>query len=449
MSDKSPSTFLLAQPQASLTAGAESSLSHEELVLIKKSMDGIREDMRDNVYIDEAIRVLGAKGYRSAIGSYWNAVVDDLRRKIMHRSLDLFNKEMKPKKDVKTYEDFQDLVVDSDLIDGAYKIGVISWEARKMLHHARETRNIFDGHPSSSTPSPMKVLDLMNDCNKYVLSQEYPPAIIELGTYIAIMDSPGFDRNVVAIGQAVSDLPEVYKNELANRFYSIYTHPDSSTTLRSNVEVVAPVLWQELPKETRIQVAKRFDKDIVSGDAFKVQNGLDFLAKVGGMKYVSTASRRAILDPIIKGLEDHLDKWGEEAQFVAKLERFGSSVPVDLMSQFVSALTLTYVGYRGSSYNWARKDFYSNAAAPIIARMFEGFDDTATRAFVDVVKSNEKLQSRIAHAGQLQRLRSLGSILLNRPSLPNDLKQFLELLVAEDKTNQFFILINGGSSKAT
>ncbi|WP_225410280.1 cytochrome P450 [Stigmatella hybrida] len=405
--------------------------------------------MRDNVYIEEAVRVLAVKGYRSAIGSYWNAVVDDLRRKIIYRSLDLFNKEMKPKRDVKTYEDFQDLVVDNDLIEGAYKIGVISWEARKMLHHARETRNVFDGHPSSSTPSPMKVLDMMNDCNKYVLSQEYPPAIIDLGTYIAIMDSPGFDRNVVAIDQAVSDLPEVYKNELANRFYSIYTHPDSSTALRSNVEIVAPILWQVLPKETRIQIAKRFDKEIVGGDAFKIQNGMDFLAKVGGMKYVSTASRKAILEPIIKGLEDNLDKWSEEAQFVTRLERFGSSVPVDFMDRFVSALTLTYVGYKGSSYQFARKDFYSNTAAPIIIRMFEGFDDTATRAFVNAVKTNEKLQRRIQHGGQLQRIRNLGNILLNRPSLPDDLKQFIELLVAEGKTNEFFFLINGASSKAT
>lgn len=47
----------------------------------------------------------------------------------MHRSLDLFNKEMS--KNVKTYEDFQNNITDNDLIEGAYRIGVLSWEAKK------------------------------------------------------------------------------------------------------------------------------------------------------------------------------------------------------------------------------------------------------------------------------------------------------------------------------
>lgn len=53
--------------------------------------------MRHSPYIQEALRVPPVQGYRSAIGSFWNAVVDDLRNKIIHRSLPLFNKVMKEK----------------------------------------------------------------------------------------------------------------------------------------------------------------------------------------------------------------------------------------------------------------------------------------------------------------------------------------------------------------
>lgn len=58
--------------------------------LINRAVMGVREDMRDNPYILEAIRVLPVQGYRSAIGAFWNAVVDDLRNKIMFRSISLF-----------------------------------------------------------------------------------------------------------------------------------------------------------------------------------------------------------------------------------------------------------------------------------------------------------------------------------------------------------------------
>ena len=149
-------------------------MEDNELIVVdenKKFMDiieNVREDIRDNPYIEETMRVLSVEGYRSAIGCFWNAVVDDLRNKILYRSINLFNKEMKPRKEIKTYEDFQDNVNDEMLLDGAYKIGIIGWEAHKVLKQAKETRNIFDGHPRSSNPTAIKALSLIEDCIKYV-----------------------------------------------------------------------------------------------------------------------------------------------------------------------------------------------------------------------------------------------------------------------------------------
>src|SRR5438105_13533443 len=121
--------------------------------LFERCLNSVRPDLRDNPYILEGLRVLPVGGYRSAIGSFWNAVVDDLRNKIMARSLSLFNKSIQPPREVKTYEDFQNFISDDQLIEGAYKIGVIGWEASKMLKQAKETRHVFDGHPKSSEPS--------------------------------------------------------------------------------------------------------------------------------------------------------------------------------------------------------------------------------------------------------------------------------------------------------
>src|SRR4051812_10996616 len=101
--------------------------------LIRRTVLRVREDIIDNPYIQEALRVLPVGGYRSAIGCFWNAVVDDLRNKVIHRSLPLFNKAVPQRREIKTYEDFQNFVNDDDLIEGAYKTGVIGWEASKLL----------------------------------------------------------------------------------------------------------------------------------------------------------------------------------------------------------------------------------------------------------------------------------------------------------------------------
>ncbi|TOG40044.1 hypothetical protein CGJ01_23780, partial [Vibrio parahaemolyticus] len=112
----------------------------EMVPIMQRSLMSVREELRDDPYIIEAIKVLQVGGYRSSIGSFWNAVVDDLRNKIIFRSVKLFNQSVDLPRKVESYEDFQNFVNDDQLIEGAYKIGVIGWEASKVLRHAKETR---------------------------------------------------------------------------------------------------------------------------------------------------------------------------------------------------------------------------------------------------------------------------------------------------------------------
>jgi len=74
--------------------------------------------------------------------------------------------------------------------------------------------------------------------------------------------------------------------------------------------------------------------------------------------------------------------------------------------------------------------------------MFEFFDNASTEAFIDAIKTNSTLRSRIKNTQQLNRLRTLGEILLNKPEIRDDLKSFLEILVDKENTTDFFSLIN-------
>jgi len=416
----------------------EITIPEDKLEYLQKELTNIRDEVRDDPYIEEAIKVLAAGGLRSTIGSYWNAVVHDIRIKIMHRSLDLFNKEMSHLKDVKEYEDFQNNVTDYDLIEGAYKIGVLDWEGRKLLQQARETRNIFDGHPKSSDPTLFKVFNMIADCNRYVLSQPYPMPIIDIDQYIQTMDSSNYNQNEIAVEQALSELPEIYKQELTNKLFGVYIKDNASTTLRANIEFTYPILWKLLSKVIRQQIGKRFDQLIVEGNSDKIEWATDLLSFVEGFRYVSEPSRRIIYDPIIKELEDNLDDWGVEGEAMKKLERLGTVIPSDLIERMVKAMTLTYVGYKGSSMYYARSNFYSNSAAPRISRMFETFDINAVDAFIKTIKETQKLKNRIQDRGQLDRLRSLGDILLHKQNLRAEQTEFLELLVDESRAKDFY-----------
>ncbi|HJS86656.1 MAG TPA: hypothetical protein VJ779_14455, partial [Acetobacteraceae bacterium] len=93
---------------------------------------------------------------------------------------------MSIKPDLSTYEDFQSRVSDDCLLNGAYRTGIIGWEAHKMLSHAKEARHIFYGHPKSADPSPFVVLSVVENCVKYVLAEPYPSEIVDLDEYLVL-----------------------------------------------------------------------------------------------------------------------------------------------------------------------------------------------------------------------------------------------------------------------
>jgi hypothetical protein len=403
----------------------------------ERTLASVREDIADNPYIQETFKVLPVGGYRSAIGSLWNAVVDDLRNKIMHRSLVLFNKAAGVGRDVKSYEDFQNFVNDDQLIEGAYKIGVIGWEASKILRHAKEIRHIFNGHPKSSEPSILRVLAMFDDCVKYVLIEPYPAQIVDIDDYVNTMDSAQFDRNTIAVANALTELPEIYKDELINRLFTVYVHPNTSSVLRSNVEFVIPVLWSVLPKEVKIKIVRRVDQEITKSNSGQTANAFAFVNIVGANAYLSATAKNYTLVPLVKKLKESLDDWDKESECVQALLPYAANIPVDLINEYVSCLTHTYVGFTGGSPQYSRSDFYSNRAAELIPKMFEVFDDTAALAFIETVKNGELLRKRIHSPSKLNRLRSLGNMVLSRVSASFSGRAFLENLVDENKIEDF------------
>lgn len=416
----------------------ENSLTSEVTSLIQKSVLSVREDMQENPYILEAIRVLSVQGYRSAIGCFWNAVVDDLRNKILYRSIDLFNKEIRPSKDIKVYEDFQNYINDDQLIDGAYKIGVIGWEAQKILKHAKETRHIFDGHPKSSETSIIKVLDMFNDCIKYVLNQEYPSKIIDINEYIRVLETNTFDRNTIAVSNAFGDLPEIYKQELINRFFNIYTHPQTTSILSSNVEFVSPILWGLLTKDIKLQIVRRVDQLIIQGDSDVTNKGFSFVRLVNANGYLSQSSREYKLEPLINNLKQNTHNWNVENQCVRELYNYADIIPTKYIRDYVWALTHTYIGNVGYSYNYSRTDFYANEASVYIPQMFEKFNNEMIEAFVETIKKSDSLKRIIETPSKLRRLRNLAVKVEDKLTTNNQSKDFLRILLDETKEKEFF-----------
>src|ERR1700722_4065996 len=130
---------------------------------------------------------------------------------------------------------------------------------------------------------------------------------------------------------ALSELPEIYKNELANRLFSTYIHASSSSILRSNVEFAAPILWEVLPKEVKHQIVRRVDQEISAGNAAKTGLSFDFVNHVGGQRFLSSTARTYKLAPLVTRLKDGRDDWDIENAAVKELEPYAGYMPDNLL----------------------------------------------------------------------------------------------------------------------
>lgn len=226
---------------------------------------------------------------------------------------------------------------------------------------------------------------------------------------------------------------------MANKLFTTYTDLSCPSTTRANIEFIAPILCKVLPKENKLQIVRSVDQLMIKGNATIMKSALAFIDIVEGTKYLSIRVKKYITKPLIDSLNENLDNWYEENEFVKALEPYAGYIPTELLYDYVNGLTQTYIGYIGGSNIWDRTDFYSDGAAERIPRMFEKFDDESADKFVEVIKNNKIIISRVQNDIKLNRLRILGRIVLNRISSRFRERNILEVLVDEEKNRIYFI----------
>lgn len=136
-----------------------------------------------------------------------------------------------------------------------------------------------------------------------------------------------------------------------------------------------------------------------------------------------------MLQPLVEELTAQQDNWQKENELVKRLEPYSAYMPDALIEPYVSALTMTYVRSVGRSSYHNRTNFFADGAALRIPKMFQTFDDKAAAAFVKVVQNSVDLRSRIQYPIKMERLRTLGELLVQKVSVTSPDMEFLNVLV--------------------
>jgi len=175
------------------------------------------------------------------------------------------------------------------------------------------------------------------------------------------------------------------------------------------------------------------DQEIGRGDKIVTDSAFEFIRLVESDRYLSITARRYKTQPLIHCLSENKYNFAVENNCIANLRPYASFIPDDLLEPYISAIALTYVGTIGRSPRYDRTDWYADIAATMIPSMVEQFDDKMAGIFVEFVKSSEALFRKIHDPSKLRRLRKLANIIAERISSAFPERDFLEILIDEEK----------------
>lgn len=384
----------------------------DTFIKFKDSLSKIRDELKDDQYLIEARQTYQMGCYRSAILNYWNATVSDLRIKVMTRNIELFNRKTSSK--VKIIEDFQ-MISDEKLIQGALDLEIIDQEGDKMLRQIKEIRNLYSGHPGNSYPSLANVIFVFDTCNKYVLSKDPLPHLIDLDEFLVTLKENNFNQNKESINGLLYSQDIKFKNKLVHNIFTLYTSKDITEIHRTNIEFIIPLLWGSLDEKNKSDFIIRVNKTIHNPNKIITEWAFSFIIKANANDYLSDYALSYKIDPLVTSLKTKLKnnsyKFHEVDDIIIKLKPYAAVIPKKLYSDYISSLIHTYVGYIGTSNTFARIDFYADKAVTIIPEMIDKFNQEMATEFNHIHSSCKKLQNVITNKTKAERLQNLEKIL--------------------------------------
>lgn len=362
-------------------------------------------------YIEKAQRAAEAGLWDSAVLYFWNESMNDLRRKVMAYGIEYFP--APPNTTLADEESLRENLNDYELIEGCYQLGIISKEAWFFLQQCREIRNQYTAaHLSDSDIDVLEAQNFIKNCVKYVLTQEPPSPGFSIRDFMQRLRNHDIRGMVEEIRTAVKDQAIEIQRALLNRLFSEYVDVNCPTTLRENIEAIAPDLWEFVDEQAHQELGQRYVRVRVGPSQDAALLAFNFFKIVNGLQAIPDAYRRPIYEGHAQSLLNaHFgaNNFYNEGPVARRLAQIGSDVPKEAAPLYAKAVILSFIG---NSYG------HCWDADPPNREMISKFNIDCVRATIHLLESDKDIQSALTNAEPSKRLKTLVGLLLDRPILP-------------------------------
>lgn len=321
------------------------------------------EVKKDARYLSKFVIGAGVGLFDYSLNAVWNEVVINLRKKAVVYGLDIFfDAAVGGSKTREFYSNEEDLssIKDSVLLNTCRKLELISDTTYKKLSHILDMRNdIGVSHPNNYSINAYELLGYLENCIKDVLNDNPTEAALQVQSFIknlktttAVMDNAAKQ----AIEQKITDLPTHLCGSLMRTVFGIYVSSDTDPSVRKNISLIAPVLWNACGDEARYKLGIVLEGYNVNLFKDKHDLGQQFFEVVGGNAYRSSSERVIIVDELISQLLDKHNGWDnfhKEPPVAAQLYSYvpeANAIFDNLATRLFKTIMMCRIG-RGVSYN--------------------------------------------------------------------------------------------------
>ncbi len=347
-----------------------------ETSAVEQLLAQVRPAWQGKRLIERVTRVLPADP-SSACQRLFNAAIQDLREKIIMAGLDIAEEMagLHGLPPVKKNEDILDGYSTTNILDLAYRMGLLTRPGWRRLHRAYDIRRDLEHEDNEYEATFEDCVYMFKTCIEIVLAQEP----VELPRVQDIQDLIEVPEAAAPSPETIRDFaraPDPRQKAIATYLVNVALNPEKPDLTRQNAVEALRAVAPHIRNTVKMELAKLLNE---RGKRKPFDLAQMKVAAAGGFTpYLKQSQVAAFFREFHQRLEQLGHGWRNHplhGDVLDDLEDVGGlgACPPEPRREVVRWLTLCYLGERGG-YGWYgrhRDVFYSNPAAPKIERLFK------------------------------------------------------------------------------
>ena len=325
-----------------------------------------RETLQQSIYISKFLASVCSGLFDAALNYLWDETVLQIRKRVSQYDLQYFYElaVTTDRKNKLTSEEDLKKIDDSELINGAKEIGLISEIGFRLLDNIKFMRNWASAaHPNQTKISGLQLAEWLETCIKEVINLPMSNITIKIKLLLKnIKVNPLNNSDVEAISSFYSELTQEKAKNLCNGFWGIYSNLSSTNQARQNIKLLLPNLWNLIDEETKYDFGLKYGNYKINNEVEKCRLAREFLQIVNGESYLSDDIKAAELKANLKNLQSVHNAYNNfytEPQFAKQIKDLvgEGNVPSQICNYYTLVIVEVYLT-NGIGICWEASDIY-------------------------------------------------------------------------------------------